>query len=39
MVISTMNNFSTINVRSTKLRENNTCRKKEFTKINKNNLN
>ena len=39
MVISTLNNFSIINVRLIKLRGNNTCRKKEFTKINKNNSN
>lgn len=39
MVVSTQNNFSTINAKSTKLKGNNTCRKKELLKINKNNLN
>ena len=39
MGISTQNNFSTINVKSTKLKGNNTCRKKESMKINKNNFN
>ena len=39
MDILTQNNFSTINAKSTKLKGNNTCRKKESMKINKNNSN